>query len=175
MGALKVEQQHKVFALGDMALDFNSSSLEPCSRDQNVVFDAESVALLGKFNDELSAYRTRKKWVDVLSSYFLLERDRDYELEIKFLDEEEHFILSCTFISACGRYAFWRLINHQAPEAEQKLSPNGRARSLSGKRTQKRDGISTSELPWVLTGMGPKPRKPSLIVSLLGRINKVLQ
>ncbi|MCB0360906.1 MAG: hypothetical protein KDD44_14760, partial [Bdellovibrionales bacterium] len=27
----------------------------------------------------------------------------------------------CFFISACGRYAFWRLINDQAPEAEDKL------------------------------------------------------
>ena len=32
--------------------------------------------------------------------------------------EEGVFTLQCEFVSACGRYAFWRLTNNQAPEAQ---------------------------------------------------------
>lgn len=86
-----------------------------------LIFDADTVTLIGKFTDEFSAHRGKKQWMEVLAHYFLLERKRDYETEVGQIEGTEFFFLRCTFESACGRYAFWRLVNHQAQEAEQKL------------------------------------------------------
>jgi hypothetical protein len=87
-----------------------------------LIYDAEGVTLIGKYTDELSAHRARREWQSILSSHFLLESDRDYELKTFCELEDNQFLLSCTFMSACGRYAFWRLVNRQAPEAEGKLN-----------------------------------------------------
>ncbi|MCC6955065.1 MAG: hypothetical protein IT290_13185 [Deltaproteobacteria bacterium] len=86
-----------------------------------LIFDADSITLTGKFTDELAAYRARKSWNDALATFFLLEKARDFEMKISFEDGEEAYVLRCAFHSACGRYAFWRLVNHQAPEVELKL------------------------------------------------------
>jgi hypothetical protein len=87
----------------------------------DISFDAEAITLDGHFKDELSAYRTRKEWESTLHEYFLLEKDRDYSMEITSAPEVESHNLRCIFTSACGRYAFWRLINDQAPEAKFQL------------------------------------------------------
>ena len=87
-----------------------------------LLFDAEGITLISRFTDELSAYRARRQWVDILGSYFLLEKARDFEMSVLCNPENDYFVLNCFFTSACGRYAFWRLINEQAPEAESKLS-----------------------------------------------------
>ena len=84
-----------------------------------VSYDADNICLLGSFSDEISAYRTRREWMKILADYFLLEKDRDYSLDVEI--DETDFRIKCNFSSACGRYAFWRLINHQAPEAERLL------------------------------------------------------
>lgn len=86
-----------------------------------LIFDADGVSLFGKFHDEMSAWRAKKRWVEVLHDYFLLEVERDYEISVVSDLDTFTFCVSCSFGSACGRYAFWRLINHQAPEAEKKL------------------------------------------------------
>jgi hypothetical protein len=86
-----------------------------------LIFDADGVCLFGKYHDEMSAWRAKKKWIEVLHDYFLLDSERDYEIKIISDLETRTFCLSCNFESACGRYTFWRLINHQAPEAERKL------------------------------------------------------
>lgn len=103
-----------------MALRYDTSRSELAKRS-GLIFDAEGVTLIARCNDELSAYRAKKNWVLVLKSYFLLELERDYELSVLASPEQGYFTVSCFFISACGRYAFWRLINDQAPEAELKL------------------------------------------------------
>jgi hypothetical protein len=87
----------------------------------DISFDAEAITLDGHFKDELSAYRTRKEWEYTLHEYFLLEKDRDYSMEVTSAPEIENHNLRCVFTSACGRYAFWRLINDQAPEAKFQL------------------------------------------------------
>lgn len=87
-----------------------------------LVYDAEGVTLFGKYTDQLSTYRAKREWQTILASHFLLEPDRDYELRTHCSIDEDQFVLSCSFVSACGRYAFWRLVNRQAPEAEQKLN-----------------------------------------------------
>ena len=71
-------------------------------------------------------------WQAILASHFLLEPDRDYELRTHCSLDDEQFVLSCSFLSACGRYAFWRLVNRQAPEAEQKLNGHLRVSKLNG-------------------------------------------
>ena len=98
------------------------TSVDITKAKPGLIYDAEGVTLLGKYTDELAAHRARKEWQLILNSHFLLEAERDYELNT-FCDlGEEHFLLSCCFLSACGRYAFWRLVNRQAPEAEHKLN-----------------------------------------------------
>ena len=100
--------------------DFTSVDLTKAK--PGLIYDAEGVPLFGKYQDELSAHRARRDWQAVLGSHFLLENERDYELSVFSSLEEGQFLLSCNFVSACGRYAFWRLVNRQAPEAEQRLN-----------------------------------------------------
>ncbi|MBP9838511.1 MAG: hypothetical protein KBC84_07330 [Proteobacteria bacterium] len=89
-----------------------------------LIYDAEGITLLGKYSDEIATYRAKKVWKEILGSHFLLEDKKDYEIRAYCSIEHNQFIISCCFTSACGRYAFWRLINRQAPEAEQKLNGN---------------------------------------------------
>ncbi|HQH27859.1 MAG TPA: hypothetical protein PLP17_10730 [Oligoflexia bacterium] len=104
-----------------MAARGRSINIDLAKYKPGLVFDADGITLLGKYTDELAAHRAKKRWVDVLGSYFLLERDRDYDLWVNGSLDDRCFVLSCSFVSACGRYAFWRLVNRQAPEAEDKL------------------------------------------------------
>ena len=110
--------------------------------DSLIMYDVDGVALHGKFDNELAAYRARTEWEDVLKNYFLLEQERDYQLEIAGSLERHLFVLTCNFCSACGRYAFWRLIHHQAPEAEQDLL------SSAVPKHQKADKQTAAKLWW---------------------------
>lgn len=105
-----------------MPVDLYGVNTETVKSRRGLIFDADGVNLTGQFNDEIGVYRARKLWVQTLNNYFLLERERDYDMEIVANSEQGNWKLNCTFNSACGRYAFWRLINHQAPEAELRLS-----------------------------------------------------
>ncbi len=103
-----------------MALGRNSH-IDIGKHKTGLIFDADAVTLLGKYSDELSAHRAKKKWIEVFNTYFLLDSERDYEMQVHSSLSDMSFVIHCSFTSACGRYAFWRLINHQAPEAEAKL------------------------------------------------------
>lgn len=81
-------------------------------------FDAEALVIQGIYVDELSAFRAKKVWSDCLSQYFLLETGVDYLLSIIGSSDGDRFMLRCSFTTACARYAFWRLINNQAPETQ---------------------------------------------------------
>jgi hypothetical protein len=86
-----------------------------------VAFDPDLVVIQGVYSDELSAYRAKKVWIEALESHFLLENESDYLLAVSRQKEEDrdaNFHLRCKFTSACARYAFWRITNGQAPEAE---------------------------------------------------------
>lgn len=87
-------------------------------RGCHVAFDADTAALEGHYVDELSAFRARKVWIEILENNFLLEKDHDFQTQISGDIEEGSYVLRCTFQTACGRYAFWRLTNSQAPEAQ---------------------------------------------------------
>ena len=81
-----------------------------------VCFDPDNVILHGVYRDELSAPRAKRRWISTLEASFLLDSGHDFELVVQLL--EEGYVLSCRFGTACGRYAFWRLTNNQAPEAQ---------------------------------------------------------
>lgn len=85
---------------------------------QGVTFDPDAVSLEGIYRDELSAFRARRAWIDALESNFLLDLEHDFILTTRSNLAESVFSLQCEFVSACGRYAFWRLTNNQAPEAQ---------------------------------------------------------
>ena len=88
---------------------------------QGVCFDPDSVTLQGVYSDELSLFRARKIWTATLEATFLLEGARDFRFDIFRSYEAGRFVLRCAFLSACGRYAFWRLTNNQAPEAQYEI------------------------------------------------------
>ncbi|MCO6432283.1 MAG: hypothetical protein J5J00_15625 [Deltaproteobacteria bacterium] len=83
-----------------------------------VRFDATRVCLTGTYADELSLFRAKRSWSEILEDNFLLEKNYDYEFTYHCDTERLNFILNCEFVTSCGRYAFWRLTNNQAPEAQ---------------------------------------------------------
>ena len=85
---------------------------------ESVLFDPHEVSLRGVYNDELSLYRAKKNWATILETNFLLEHEYDYSISRKVESDEGIYTLRCHFLTACGRYAFWRLTNDQAPEAQ---------------------------------------------------------
>lgn len=109
----------------NLSAEFNYANIDIKKAKQGLIYDAEGITLIGKFGDQISAYRAKREWHKILSSHFILEAEKDYELKTYCSLENNLFIIDCSFISACGRYAFWRLINRQAPEAEQKLNRSG--------------------------------------------------
>ncbi len=96
-----------------------NSEIEELSQTE-IAFDLESVSIVGTYSDELSAHRAKKVWIEALESHFLLDDKSDYLIGHQRVETEEEitFVLKCHFISACARYAFWRITNNQAPEAE---------------------------------------------------------
>lgn len=86
--------------------------------DDGVKFDLDAVSLFGIYRDELSLFRAKRNWCEILESNFLLEPGYDYNLNKVSAEDRSNFVLHCSFLTACGRYAFWRLTNDQAPEAQ---------------------------------------------------------
>lgn len=162
-------------------MGFQLTNHSDCVKLPNcLTYDADNVTLVGRYVDELTAYRFRREWVDILAGYFLLERERDYDIAIDCEEnskKETVFLLKATFNSACGRYAFWRLINRQAPDAEQLLG--GR----SGKTTDTNDSIFNTFLsknedldyPWFMDDhMERKSWCSNLLSSAFNKINRLL-
>lgn len=87
------------------------------SLPDGVCYDPDSITLEGWYTDELSAFRARRNWADTLQSQFLLE-EQDFSLQVTHVAQADRYLLKCGFLSACARYAFWRLTNGQAPEAQ---------------------------------------------------------
>jgi hypothetical protein len=88
---------------------------------QGVCFDPEGLALHGVYGDEISLHRAKVRWSESLKANFLLEETKDFEFERQVDITQPRFILQCRFLTACGRYAFWRLTNEQAPEAQYEI------------------------------------------------------
>jgi len=118
-----------------------------------ITYNTDDVSIISKFSDEMAAYRCRRTWTEIFGNHFLLENDRDFKLSIS--SSGENFSLNCEFNSACGRYAFWRLINHQAPEAERKLINSGYPASDFSSGTQLPHDEIVS--PWIMSGGVSEP------------------
>lgn len=84
-------------------------------------YDADRLVLEGLYLDEITAYRARKRWIQTLESNFLLEEQHDFRIKVRAVHETGRYQVRCDFLSACGRYAFWRLTHHQAPEVQSML------------------------------------------------------
>lgn len=81
-------------------------------------YDPDRLIIEGVYCDEVTAYRARRRWIEALKMHFLLEEGLDFAMRVKLLRGERHFKVQCSFVSACGRYAFWRLTHHQALEVQ---------------------------------------------------------
>jgi hypothetical protein len=81
-------------------------------------YDPERLVIEGVYQDELTAYRARRRWIEALEKNFLLEDTLDFSLKVKRSRSGRNFRVRCDFLTACGRYAFWRLTHHQAPEVQ---------------------------------------------------------
>ncbi|MCC6933988.1 MAG: hypothetical protein IT292_12190 [Deltaproteobacteria bacterium] len=148
---------------------FELSNATPTGSTATVKYDTDKVLLVGSYSDELSAYRAKRSWLDILAAHFTLEKGRDYDLNlVKPCSEKEinNFTLTCSFHSACGRYAFWRLINGQSPEAENKLGLSRKNKSQHEKLLSAIFGYETkSSVPaWI---MSCETRRPRRLTSLL--------
>lgn len=84
-------------------------------------YDADRLVLEGLYLDEITAYRARKRWMQTLEANFLLEGQHDFRIKVRMVPESGRYRVRCDFLSACGRYAFWRLTHHQAPEVQYML------------------------------------------------------
>lgn len=84
-------------------------------------YDPERLVLEGIYEDEVSAYRARRSWIRTLEKNFLLEDSQDFKVKVGFDRDEARYHVRSVFLTACGRYAFWRLTHHQAPDVQYAL------------------------------------------------------
>ena len=106
-----------------MAVDSLEKVFDLGTTKNGLHFSSDSASLISCYSNQLAAYRARKQWKEILQNYFLLDNERDYQISVaRSVQNKNHFIVTCEFDSACGRYAFWRIINNQSPEAEHMLS-----------------------------------------------------
>ena len=133
-----------------------------------LIFDAEGVALFGKYDNELLAWRAKKEWVQVLHDYFLLEPTRDYEIDVITDLDTFTFCIKSSFNSACGRYAFWRLINHQAPEAEKKLGGTIKSNIIDSENAHQ-----SGDESWIINPLEESANKNRESAKILKKILKI--
>ncbi len=81
-------------------------------------YDSDRLTLSGVYLDEITAYRARKRWIEALEINFLLEERHDFAIKVRAAHGGKLYKVRCDFQTACGRYAFWRLTHHQAPEVQ---------------------------------------------------------
>jgi hypothetical protein len=81
-------------------------------------YDSDRLVVEGVYCDEVTAYRARKRWIEAFKIHFLLEEGLDFSLKVRLLRGGKYFKVRCSFLTACGRYAFWRLTHHQALDVQ---------------------------------------------------------
>ena len=86
-----------------------------------ICYDPENIVIYGWYPDELSAFRAKKVWRLTLEENFLLEEEHDFTQKVLTNGELLRYGVECSFKTACARYAFWRITNNQAPEAQYML------------------------------------------------------
>lgn len=98
--------------------DLRASGAESLYPNSPVRFDTERLLIRAAYSDQLSAYRARRLWNDAFEGQFLLDAEHDFRIEVTSNLNEHTFSLNCEFLTACGRYAFWRLTHNQAPDIQ---------------------------------------------------------
>lgn len=98
-----------------------SSGLQAPVLGLGLWYDPERLVLEGIYEDEVSAYRARRSWIRTFEKNFLLEESQDFKVKVGFDREEARYHVKSVFLTACGRYAFWRLTHHQAPDVQYAL------------------------------------------------------
>lgn len=139
-----------------------------------VRFDADRVTLEGIYPDDFSLFRAKKNWSDILEYHFLLDSKRDFNFRFERDLTLGVFTLRCEFQSACGRYAFWRLTNYQAPEAQYQIE----TAHIPDSKSRQYDLLSAPDLkpvnpePSVLghNGMLSNRRNKPSLISWLKRV-----
>jgi hypothetical protein len=86
--------------------------------EDGLVYKPDHSSFEGTYPDELCVQRVKKTWCTILETDFLLIPRTDFVLKKEFDPTSARYHMSCSFTSACGRYAFWRLLNEQAPEVQ---------------------------------------------------------
>jgi hypothetical protein len=81
-------------------------------------YDSDRLVIEGVYCDEVTAYRARKRWIEAFRIHFLLDEGLDFSLKVRLLRSGKYFKVRCSFLTACGRYAFWRLTHHQALDVQ---------------------------------------------------------
>ncbi len=95
-----------------------SGASERDSEGVGLWYDSDRLTLSGVYLDEITAYRARKRWIEALEINFLLEERHDFSIKVRLAHGGRLYKVRCDFQTACGRYAFWRLTHHQAPEVQ---------------------------------------------------------
>jgi len=80
-------------------------------------------ALSSTFDAEFTAFSVRRMWINLFKKYFSLEKDKDYYVYVdkNTTGNNETYELNCEFTSSNGKYAFWKLLNKKAFQAEIEL------------------------------------------------------
>lgn len=93
-----------------------------------VFFDSDTFVLQGYYEFELAQRRALKNWTQAIEDCLLLTNQSDFK--VSYCNDLNSFRISCEFVSATGKYAFWKLINGQAPDAQYQIEiahiPNGK-------------------------------------------------
>jgi hypothetical protein len=143
-----------------------------------VSFDPHTATLEGQYQDELSAHRAKKVWIETLEHNFLLDSGHDFNISMSGSIAEGEFRIECFFGTACGRYAFWRLTNNQAPEAQYSIEtahiPNAEslyARMLSAPDLDRKKKTAIFEIPEQFQQL--TSQKKGVVTWLKGLLRKV--
>ena len=83
-----------------------------------VAYAPEMYKITGEYSNEIYLFRAKKLWKMALQDTFLLENATDFKFQVRKNSKMNVYMLTCTFMSACGRYAFWRINNNQNPEVK---------------------------------------------------------
>lgn len=87
-----------------------------------LILSLDSFTLSSPGRDELSIYRAKKCWKQILKERMMLEENHDFRIIVVPAEEARTLYLSCNFLTSFGRYAFWRLVSMQAPDTFDRLN-----------------------------------------------------
>lgn len=82
--------------------------IRPADKKVGIIFDCNSMCLIGEFTDELSAHRAKKRWKQIYNEHFEIYCPSDFDI---WVEDVRVFI---RHESASARYAYWCMVNKGA-------------------------------------------------------------